>query len=374
VAVAGAPSVERELGLSHKGYTVVVFAAPLVIAAALESAVAFASDALDRRRLVVAGQAVLAVALLSAALTTSAAALTLDLAVAGAASGVACGAAQALLVVSDPARADRIMVRWTLFASVGDVLAPMVTAAAIALGCSYRGAMAAVGAVVGLQCVVTALAGPRTLGSPPDATPVAPSLGAAARRALRTPRLWAWLFAASTCTLLDEIVVALAALRMREQGTAEAMATVAALAFAMGSVVGSALAERAIVRWGARGVLITSGILCAAALAAAVASHGVVESAAALFVVGVTCAPHHALALAEAYAILPASPGTVQALGQAFVVVDVGAPLALGAMADRWGPGNAIAVLVVQPVAILLCALCVRSAVESPDGGLSDER
>ena len=38
--MVGAPGVERELGLSHRGYAAVVFAGPLVIAAVLEGAVA----------------------------------------------------------------------------------------------------------------------------------------------------------------------------------------------------------------------------------------------------------------------------------------------------------------------------------------------
>jgi MFS family permease len=361
VAVAGAPSVERELALSHRGYALVVFAAPLVIAAGLESAVAFASDALDRRRLITIGQAVLAAALFSAAWAKSAVALTLDLAVAGAASGVACSAAQGLLVVSDPAGADRAMVRWTFFSCVGDLLAPLVTACAIALGLSYRGAMAAVGALVALQCLVAALPAPSlATEGPVDTTAPEERVLTAASRALRMPDLWAWLFAASSCTLLDEIVVALGALRMgREQGASEALATTAALAFAAGTVAGSAVTDRAVARWGARVVLVASAVLCAAALGAVVESHGAGWTAVALFLVGVTCAPHHGLALAQAYDRMPSRPGTVQALGQLFVVVDVGAPLAVGAVADRLGPGHAIAVLVLQPLVILVCALVV---------------
>jgi MFS family permease len=370
--------VERELGLSHRGYTVVVFAAPLVLAAALESGVAFVSDVLDRRRLVAAGQAVLAVALLCAAWTRSAVGLACDLAVAGAASGVACGAAQALLVVSDPVGADRAMVRWTLFSSVGDVLAPLVTGAAIALGYSYRGATAAVGVAVGLQCLANARTAAPAASGPPrepsDSNPPTESLLAAGRRALRMPRLWAWLFAASTCTLLDEIVVALGALRMgREQGATEAVATAAALAFSAGAVTGSALTERPVARWGGRRVLLASSVLCVVALGGAVTSHGVLGLAVALFAVGVTCSPHHGLALAQAYELLPSHPGTVQALAQVFVVVDVGAPLAVGAIADRLGAGDAIAVLAVQPLVIAVCAACVGGA-RRRASGLSDER
>ena len=72
----------------------------------------------------------------------------------------------------------------------------------------------------------------------------------------------------------------------------------------------------------------------------------------ALFVVGVTSAPHHPLSIARAYEELPDHPGTVQAMGQLFVVVDVGAPLLLGAVADRFGLGAAMGCLLLQPVVV----------------------
>jgi hypothetical protein len=72
--------------------------------------------------------------------------------------------------------------------------------------------------------------------------------------------------------------------------------------------------------------------------------------------VGVACAPHHALTLARAYEEVPQRPGVVQACAQVFVAVDVGAPLALGAVADQFGVRPAIACLALQPAVILACA------------------
>ena len=321
-------------------YAAVVFSVPLVLAAAIEGAVAYVSDRVDRRRLIVAGQAVLALALLAAACTRTATGLALALTLAGAASGIACNAAQAQLVELDPAGADRAMVRWTLLSCVGDVLAPVVTAAAVAVGFSYRGAMAAVGALVAAQCVVTAIFGRKAPGAPGPASD-GTERAQEEPSPLGSPRLWAWLFAAASCTLLDEIVVALAALRMeREQGEREAIATAVAVAFSLGAVAGSAWAERAVDRWGARAVLGASAAATVLALGAYSTTGGVVGASVALFLLGLACAPQHGLALAQAYQVLPESPGTVQALGQVFVVVYVGAPLVMGLAADRSGTGS----------------------------------
>jgi MFS family permease len=363
--VTGAPAVERELGLSHTAYVVLAFAAPLLVAAVLEGAVALASDLVDRRRLVLVGQAALAASLLFLAWTRSPWGLTVGLALAGTTSGVACGAAQALLVATDPRGTDRAMLRWTFFAAIGDVLTPLATAAAIALGGTYRGAMLAIAVVVIAQCVGLLRASREGRApapeAPPDSEPPADPLRAALARAVRRPRLWAWLFAAASCTLLDELVVALAALRMQhDQGVREAWAVAAAVAFSAGAVVGTALTDRVVARVGPRAVLVASSALCAIALGGVLAPRSPVAAAVALFVVGVTCAPHHALAQARAYDEMPGNPGTVQAIGQLFVVVDVVAPLALGLVADRLGLRAALACLVIQPVVVAACAVLMR--------------
>jgi MFS family permease len=100
VAVSGAPSVEHELALSHRGYLAFAFVLPLVAAALLEAGLALLSDVVERARLIVLGQAALAAALFFTAWTSNPWGLTLGLAFAGASSGVACGAAQALLIDS----------------------------------------------------------------------------------------------------------------------------------------------------------------------------------------------------------------------------------------------------------------------------------
>jgi MFS family permease len=376
----GAPCVERELALTHTAYAAYVFAAPLVAAAILEGAVALFSDALDRTRLVILGQAALAASLLALACARSAPALSIGLTLAGVSSGVACGAAQALSITGHGRGADRAMVRWALFASMGDLAAPLVTALALALGCTYRAAMAAVSAAVAVQCAWGAmhlrarsrqnspqtpssskppeaadLPGPPDLPDPSVAVALAPQEPwlSVVSRAARRPRLWVWLFAAASCTLLDELVVALAALRLaRDLGVGAALAAGAAVTFSGGALVGTALTERAIARLGARAVLLTSSILCGLALCLLIRADHPLLSCLALFCVGATSAPHHPLAQALAYQQMPNRPGAVQALGQLFVVVDILAPLALGQLADTFGLRAALGCLLLQPIVI----------------------
>ena len=360
--------MELDLGLSHQAYVTFVYALPLAAAAILEAGTALLSDVWSRARLVILGQSALAAALFFTAWTSSPWGLASGLALAGAASGVACGAAQALLVVARPEDTDRAMVRWSLYCAIGDVLAPLMTAVAIAFGHSYRAAMGAIAIVVSTQCAISAtlvrdkrLEG-RYEGSAEPLEGKEP-LRAALPRALHLPRLWAGLFAAAWCTLLDELVIALAVLRLaHERAASVPVATAVALTFSVGSVMGAAMTEHAVARASPRRVLVASAALTAIALLGLLSSRSALEVGGALLAVGLASSPHHALAFAQAYGEIPEHPGAVQAMGQIFVVVDVAAPLALGAIADRFGLDSALGCLLVQPAIVLTCGLVLTSA------------
>lgn len=369
--MSGAPSVERELSLSHTAYVTFAFTLPLMAAAVLEAAVALLSDVWSRGRLVVLGQASLAASLLFAASTRSAWGLALSLALAGTSSGVACGGAQAMLVTSSDGGAERAMARWAVYSALGDVLTPLLTGGALALGHSYRAAMAAIGIVVLVQCAFSMRSfWGRVQGEDADEEePGADPLRIAIARAMRIPRLWAWLFAAASCTLLDELVIALAALRMvHDRAGGPAFATGAAVAFSIGVLVGAATTDKLVARFSSRAILSVSASLCVVAVLGLVATGSPIGCVLALFAAGVTAAPHHPLAFARAYDELPDYPGTVQAIAQVFVVVEVGAPLALGLVADRLGLGAALACLLVQPVVVLALALALsrRTGTSTP--------
>ena len=225
MAVSGAADVERDLVLSHAAYVGFVFAGPQLAASLLEVGWRCSRTCGERRHLIDRGPGGPRLALLFAAWTRSAWGLSVGLTFAGATSGVACGAAQALLVARDPKGPNRAMVRWTLYASVGDLPGAnrhrgvnrarfLVPRRDGAIAHRRRDAVRRLGARP---------ARPRLRGGagrrrrPPSRRPI----GCAPRwdGAARGPRLWLWLFVAALCTLLDGIVVALAVLRLnREQG------------------------------------------------------------------------------------------------------------------------------------------------------------
>jgi MFS family permease len=90
MAVVAAPGVEQAHRVDHVQYTLFVFTVPLLAASLIEAPLMLLSDRAPRRGLVASGLAMLAVALMACAFARSALWLSIGLALAGAASGVAC--------------------------------------------------------------------------------------------------------------------------------------------------------------------------------------------------------------------------------------------------------------------------------------------
>jgi predicted MFS family arabinose efflux permease len=340
VAVVAAPVIEAEQGMDHRQYALLVFTLPLLLGMLLEPTLSVLSDRWPRRRVLRWSLLALGLALAACGLARQMWLLSLGLALAGSASGVACGVAKAELVAV-PEAAER------------NIGTPPLVAAMLALGGSYRGALLACAAVTLLQAA--------TLGraSEPAPRPEAHApLRHALREALGNPTLWRWLFGAAMCTLLDEILFAFASLRMeRDLRFTPELAAACATAVSIGSAVGAAATERLLPRWHSTRLLRASAALSIAALALSIAAHGLLLLLPALLLLGLAAAPQYALLEARAYAALPERPGVVNAASQAFSLLEVTAPLLVGLIADRFGLAAALATLTLQPLSVLMLLL-----------------
>ena len=356
--------MEREQRVEHGGYALLVFVLPLLGAALLEAAIASLSDRHPRRRVVRVALFATAASLVLCALANQGALLALGLALAGAACGVACGAAQAELVAATPGDGARAMTRWVLLGGVGDVLTPLLVALILAIGGTYRAAFLAAAATALLHALLIPPRPPNSASdsdadsdlpdSDSDSVPLLPAL----RQALRNRQLWFWLLGASLCTFLDELVVALAALRAEtELGATPAAAVVCVTGVSVGGVLGAWLTERLLGTLSSERVLLASASAALGSLLAVVLAPDVAWLCVALVALGASAAPQYALLKARAYAASPGHPGVVNALAQAFVVVDIAGPLALGVVADAHGVAVALAGLAVQPLGVLVVLL-----------------
>jgi predicted MFS family arabinose efflux permease len=360
VAVVAAPEVERLHAVDHAQYTLWVFAVPMLAATLIEAPIALLSDRWPRRLVLAGGLLGLGLSLGICASAGSAWLLAVGLSLAGAASGVACAAAQSELVSTFPGGAHRALSRWIALAAAGDALTPLAVGAALFLGGTHRSAFGVLAAATLISALLTLRGAQRAPAQPAeDDEPVAP-LMAAVRSAAKRPRLWLLSYAATTCILLDEVVVALSALRLHELGWPPSAIAGAMTGLSCGGVLGALWNERLLERCSPRKLMLWSALGSLGCLGLFIAAPSAPLACAALFVLGICASPHYPLIKASAYELVPNQPGVVNALGQAFVALELLLTLAVGAVAEHCGLALALASLMFQPLMLLLVALVSR--------------
>ncbi|MBA2321422.1 MAG: MFS transporter [Deltaproteobacteria bacterium] len=339
--VVGAPEIQVDLALGPFAIGAVLLALPGFVSLLLEATLLASTDRIDRRPLLAGALAGTAATSLLAAMAWSPWTLVLALGVWGTANGIAFGAGQAALVAASP-DPDRALTRWTLFATIGDLAAP----ALLALCGSWRLALVLTAVLPALDALAVAT-GPPLRGEPEDEEE---TLSEALRAAVRDRPLIAWLLAATSCTLMDEIILVYTSLRLDALGATPADRAVQLTACLLGSLVGVAAMER----WplDARRTLLGSALLTSVALTGWLAN----PTWPWLFVTGIGIAPMYPLTKAAAYARRPDRPGLVGALDQVIGVLDLCAPLVIGAVAVFGGLELAIAALLAQPLVVALVA------------------
>jgi fucose permease len=185
-----------------------------------------------------------------------------------------------------------------------------------------------------------------------------PSVLSALAEAVRNRRLMFWLGATAMCDLLDEIVIVFAALHLRDSLDAGPIARSIVLGTGIvGAVAGVLLTDRLLSRIEPLRLLVATSIACAVVYVAWLVAPVVWLSALLFFLVGVTAAPMYPIASAQAYRALPGRSGTVNAAGHCFTPLTLAAPWALGVLADFSNVQVALALLLLQPIGLLLAAL-----------------
>lgn len=361
VPSSGAPDIEHGLALSHTATAAVLFTIPGVAAFCLDPVVFVLADRWGRAWLVRGGLAAMAIASVVAACAPGPITLTAAIAVWNIATGAAVSLGEATLIDQWPERRARTLARWSLMAMLGDFAAPLLFGGLVLLGVDARWRFAF--AIVGVLLVVLTVA--MTLrpypAPPPSDDEDEPTLWQALRDALRDRVLIAWLFGMELCNLLDEILIVFATIRVRDElGGSPLWQSATVAAFVGGGTLGLILLDRLLIRWREHQLLIASGIACAACFLIWLASPTAWLSALLMFPVGLTTAPLYPLATAQAYARRPERSGIIVVASHMFAPFALALPGALGLIADRFGVPAALAVMVVQPIGLVVLAAATR--------------
>ena len=350
--VIGAADLQSDLGISSGTYAWVVFAIPTLASAALEAGILAWSDRASPGAVLF--WALLALAGTELAIASATGPVSLSAAVSAwfIASGVCTGVAMGQLAAKSAGDMAASLQRWGQASELGDLLGPVLFGALASVGIGWRG-LALCGAVAAALNALAVRAVPEEVPVEDDEPDPAPLLEVA-RAALADRVLLGWLLASACCTFLDEILVAWGGLFLRQEvgldGRGEAVQLAAA---SVGGLLGSALVERCVGRFGARRCFVAMSGVCAAALVTWVHFPTVPWIA----LVGASAAPMWPLAQAMAYARLPGRPGLVAALDKLTFPIELAAPLIVGWVAATWGPGAAVMALAVQPVVVAVVAL-----------------
>lgn len=372
VVPAGAPEVARDLavpeGLAAGGIVAAFYGLALV-----EAPLLVWIERYSARVVLSASVFAMGLTALAMALGSSAWALALALAAFGPAAGISGSVAEGVLVEQrgDTSR-ERVMARVTLAAALGDLVVPLALALSTFVGAAWRSVLGLAFAASVLVALVHARS--RALDRPlpreddDETTDTAHEEqkgeagavleGWAALRAALAHRPLVMLSLASTSIgLLDEVLVAFAAIHLADvaPGADTLASRQAALgALIVGGLVGLAALERFVETQHARRVL---GVACALSVVSTITlalAPDLVTAGSALFALGVGSSVLHPLVKARAYEAMPGRPMLVNAVAAALVPLDAIAPLAIGALVYAAGSSVGVLVLALAPLGVML--------------------
>jgi len=379
---AAMPLIKHDLALTYLQVGLLV-AVPLVLGSLIELPVGVLSGSgRRRRRFVLIGGLVFIGAVLGAGLAGSFPVLLAALVVFFPASGAFVSLTQSALMDADPARRAPLMARWTLAGAVGSVAGPLLVAAVLAAGGSWRLAftlVALAGAVSWLAIAATGAGG--SAGQAADASPDDacaddacpgddsagwPGLTAAIRISARAGA-FRWLLLLQAADLLLDVFTAFLALYLVSAVHASPSAAALGVAIRLGAgLAGYAVLMPMLDRIDSRRLLRASVLATGLLGPAFLLVPGITAKLVLLAALSIATAPWYPVLMAELYASLPGRSGLAVSLSSAAGLAGAAGPLAVGLLAQHLGLSWAMAVLCVVPLVMLAAPAGARRAGQGP--------
>lgn len=373
---AAMPQIRGDLHLSY-GQIGLLIAVPLLAGSLLELPLGLiAGHGRRRRRLILTGGLVFVASLGAVAGAGSFWLLLAALTLFFPASGAFVGLTQAALMDAEPSLRQGRMAGWNLAGSAGAVVGPLLLAAVVIAGASWRQAYLLIAVVAAVALAGAALAGPGCEPRPePDAAPppggtvsraddppaesaepAGPGLRAALG-ALRNRAVLRWLVLLQVCDLLLDVLtgfvavylVAVVHASVAQAAVGVAVRLGAGLAGDIGTIV---LLRRVSGHW----LLRASGVAALLLYPAFLLVPGLAAKLVLLAGLSLATASWYPLQQAGLYASLPGASGVAVSLSSAASLVGALGPLAVGFVAARFGLSTALACLAVVPATILALA------------------
>jgi FSR family fosmidomycin resistance protein-like MFS transporter len=389
---AALPLIKHGLTLSYFQVGL-LSAVPLVAGSLLELPVGVISGTgARRRRFILAGGLIFIASVLAAGLAPVFAVLLVALTIFFPASGMFVSLSQSALMDSATDRQAQRMARWTLAGSAGGVAGPLLVAAVLAAGGSWRLAFTACAACSVLAWFLVAATGRTdragasvTAGFDPDAAPDRTGDGAPADDDSRWPG-WrlaigiirrsgalCWLLLLEVSDLLLDVFTTFLALYLVEAAHAGPFGAALGVGVRLGAgLVGDVILIQLLERLDSRRVLRASVWLTVGLLPAFLLIPGLGAKLMLLAALTVATAPWYPVLEAELFGSLPGRSGFAVSLSSAAGLAGGLGPLAVGLLAQRFGLSWAMAALCVAPVIMLMVVVPAGGGLGSTRLGCRD--
>ena len=339
------PLVRDDLSLSYSEIGLLL-AVPSLVAVVVEPVLGVVAVTWRRRLLVLVGGGCFAGALALAAGAGTFWALLIAFSVLYAASGAFVSLSQASLMDLRPERREHNMARWTLAGALGAMVGPLALAAFAWAGLGWRGLFA------GLALVALALA-VRARGVPDDGDGERLHIRDALR-VLTRREVFRWLFLLELSDLMLDVFLGFLALYLVDEvGASVAMGSVAVAVWTGAGLVGSAVAIPFLQRVDGLRYLRVSAACAALLFVVFLVVPGLLVKLVLLAAIAVANAGWYPVLKARLYGALGKASGLALTVGALFPLNAV-LPLAIAAIAERYGLTVALWPLLAAPAALLL--------------------
>ncbi len=332
---------------------------PGIIGNFIEPVLGILADTWKRRVLILGGGCVFVLSCLLAAASGSFFPLFFAYALFNPASGAFVSLSQAMMMDLEPARHEQNMARWTFSGAVGVVIGPLLIGGAAAAGWGWR---APFWAVAGLAGIILAISWPAYLRGPAGARHTAQrdqlSFWQGLRNAaiaLRRKEVLRWLVLLEFSDLMLDMLYSFLALYLVDvAGLAPDIASLGVAIWTGMSLLGDFLFIPLIERVPGLVYLRVSVVLELLLFPTFLLVPALPLRLGALGLLGLFNAGWYSILQGRLYSAMPGQSGTVMTLGNLAGLAGKLIPLAIGLLAQRFGLGTAIWVLLLGPIALLI--------------------
>jgi MFS transporter, FSR family, fosmidomycin resistance protein len=354
---AALPLIRGDLHLNYAELGLLI-AVPLLVGSLLELPLGLVAGSGRRRsRLVLAGGLVLAASLVVVAFAGSFPILLAGLVAFFPASGAFVSLTQAALMDIDPDRHQQRMAAWNLAGSAGAVAGPLLLAAVLTLGGTWRSAYLLLAGLAGVALAIAAARGPARAAIAQSAAEDDDEQSAPVKEALRAVRdgqVARWLILLQIIDLLLDVLTGYVGVYLVDVAKLRPAEAAIAVAIRLGGMLlGDALFVPIARRVSGRAAIVATAAAASLLYPAFLLLPAWPAKLGALALLSIVTACWYPVAQAGLYGALPGRSGVAVFWSSAAGLIGAVGPLLVGLLAQQAGLSVALGCLAITPLAVL---------------------